>query len=117
EHSGAGYSASFLAIQLLLPGWWVAPVWISGLWALWREARFRPYRAFAVSYAVLFVLLLVFVGDRPYYLAGLYATLLAAGSIVASDVIRGGPPPLRPLAAGPPLMRPPPPARPPLSRR
>lgn len=89
EHSGAGYSASFLAIQLLLPGWWVAPVWISGLWALWRDQRFRPYRAFAVAYPVLFVLLLVFVGDRPYYLAGLYATLLAAGAIVTQGVVDG----------------------------
>ena len=89
EHSGAGYGASFVAIQLLLPGWWVAPVWIAGLVALWREARFRPYRAFAVAYTVLFVLLLVFIGDRPYYLAGLYAVLLAAGSIVACEVVGG----------------------------
>jgi 4-amino-4-deoxy-L-arabinose transferase-like glycosyltransferase len=89
EHSGVGYAASFVAIQLLLPGWWAAPVWIAGLWSLWREDRFRSYRAFAVAYALLFVLLLVFVGDRPYYLAGLYPTLLAAGSVITSGVVAG----------------------------
>ncbi len=89
EHSGAGYAASFFAIQLLLPGWWVAPVWIGGLVALLRDARFRAYRAFGLAYLTLFVLLLVFVADRPYYLAGLYPALFAAGSIVARDVVAG----------------------------
>ncbi len=89
EHSGIGYGGPFVAIQLLLPGWWAAPVWISGLRAMWREDRFHAFRAFAVAYGVLFVLLLVLVGDRPYYLAGLYPTLLAAGSIVTAQVVAG----------------------------
>ena len=89
EHSGFAESLSFLPIQLLLPGWWVAPVWISGLWALWREPRFRDFRAFAVAYALLFVLVGVFMGDRPYYFAALYAVMLAAGAIVADEVIHG----------------------------
>jgi 4-amino-4-deoxy-L-arabinose transferase-like glycosyltransferase len=40
EHSGLGDSLSFVAIQLLLPGWWTAPIWMAGWWALWRERRF-----------------------------------------------------------------------------
>ena len=79
EHSGIAVSITFLPIQLLLPGWWAAPVWMSGLWALWREPRFHLYRSFAIAYALLFVLIGVYIGDRPYYFAGLYAVALAAG--------------------------------------
>jgi hypothetical protein len=50
ERSGLGYTLTFLPIQLLLPGWYVAPVWMAGWWALWHETRFRPYRAFSVAY-------------------------------------------------------------------
>lgn len=89
EHSGIGYAAPFLVIQLLLPGWWAAPVWIGGLLALWREVRFRDYRSFAVAYSLLFALLIVFIADRPYYIAGLYPVLFAAGSIVAEGVVGG----------------------------
>ncbi|MEA2508505.1 MAG: hypothetical protein QOG21_587 [Actinomycetota bacterium] len=89
EHSGLGDSLTFIPIQLLLPGWWVAPVWMSGLWALWREPRFHPYRAFAVAYALLFILVGVFMGDRPYYFAALYAVAMGAGTIVAEGVIQG----------------------------
>lgn len=89
DHSGLGYSLTFVPIQLLLPGWWVAPVWLAGLWALWREDRFRPYRAFAVAFVSLFVLVGVFLGDRPYYVAPLYAVLLAAGALVTEEVVRG----------------------------
>ena len=89
EHSGLGYVPSFVAIQLLLPGWWTLPVWLAGLWALWRERRFASFRAFAVAYVVLFALLLVFIPDRPYYLAPLYVVLLAAGAIVTEGVVDG----------------------------
>jgi 4-amino-4-deoxy-L-arabinose transferase-like glycosyltransferase len=90
EHSGLGPSFSFIVIQLLLPGWWIAPVWIAGLWALWRQQRFRPYRSFAVAYAFLFVLIGVFIGDRPYYFAALYAVLVGPGAIVTEGVALGG---------------------------
>ncbi len=89
EHSGLGYSLTFTPIQILLPGWWTAPVWMAGLWALWRQPRFRVYRAFAIAYALLFGVLIVVLGDRPYYLAGLYVVLLAAGAVVAGQVVAG----------------------------
>jgi hypothetical protein len=66
----------FLPFQLVLVGVFLAPVWIVGLWRLWRDPRLR---AFAVAYAVLALVFLV-TGGKPYYLAGLYPLLLAAGA-------------------------------------
>lgn len=37
-----------------------------------RRWRFRPYRAFAAACLLLFVLLMVAMGDRPYHLGPLY---------------------------------------------
>ena len=89
EHSGLGDSLKFPFVMLLLPGVWALPVWLAGLWALWRETRYRPYRAFAVALVVLFVLLLIFMGDRPYYLGPLFVVLLAAGAVVTEEVVAG----------------------------
>ena len=89
EHSGLADSLKFPVVQILLPGFWALPVWLAGLWALWRERRFRSYRAFAVAYVLLFVLLIAFIGDRPYYLGPLYVVLLAAGAVVTEEVVAG----------------------------
>lgn len=89
EHSSVGAAAGFPGIQLLLPNILLAPVWIAGLWALARERRFRPYRAFAIAYAALFVVLIVVIPDRPYYLAPLYGVFFAAGAIVIDETTRG----------------------------
>ncbi len=88
-HSGAGKTAFFVLVQLFLPGIWALPVWTAGLWALWRETRWRAYRAFAVCYAVLFVLVGVLIGDRPYYIGPTYVVLFAAGAIVTEGVVSG----------------------------
>jgi 4-amino-4-deoxy-L-arabinose transferase-like glycosyltransferase len=89
EHSGLGYAVKypFLAILVVVPV--LAPVWMAGWWALWREPRLRPYRAFAVAFALLFIALWVVIPDRFYYLAPLYPVLFAAGAIVTQDVVRG----------------------------
>ncbi|HLI56586.1 MAG TPA: glycosyltransferase family 39 protein, partial [Actinomycetota bacterium] len=87
EHSGIGDSIAFVFEQLILPGWPVLLIWIPGLWALWREPRFRPYRWGAIGYAVMFVANDVVIGDRPYYLGGIYALLLAAGACVLEEVL------------------------------
>jgi 4-amino-4-deoxy-L-arabinose transferase-like glycosyltransferase len=89
EHSGLGFVFTFPVVQVLLPNPFLAPVWIAGLWGLWREQRFRDYRAFAIAYAVLFVLLLVIIPDRPYYLAPLYLVLTAAGAVIVAGVVEG----------------------------
>lgn len=89
KHSGAGYSLTFVVLQLVLPGLWAAPVWLAGLWALLRETRFRPYRPFAWAYLLLFVVIMLAMGDRPYYLGPLYVVLLAAGSVITAGVVAG----------------------------
>jgi 4-amino-4-deoxy-L-arabinose transferase-like glycosyltransferase len=89
EHSGLGPALSFPVLQLLLPNPFLAAVWLAGLWGLWRDTVLRPYRAFAVAYAVLFVVLLVIIPDRPYYLAPLYVVLTATGAVIVEGVVEG----------------------------
>ncbi|HTX70176.1 MAG TPA: glycosyltransferase family 39 protein [Thermoleophilia bacterium] len=89
DHSGAGYTVTFVILQFLLPGLWAAPVWLAGLWALLLEPRFRAYRAFAWAYLLLFVVIMVEMGDRPYYLGPLYIVLLGVGSVIAAGVVEG----------------------------
>ncbi|MEV6278481.1 glycosyltransferase family 39 protein [Nocardia sp. NPDC051832] len=67
----------FVVLQFGLMGPLLVPLWVFGLWRLWREPR---YRAFAVSYALLFVVFLV-TGGKAYYLGGMYPILLAAGAV------------------------------------
>jgi hypothetical protein len=79
---GNGGSVSrwlFPPFQLLLIGLPLVPVWVAGLWALLRDPALHRTRAFAVAYGLLFVALLA-VGGKPYYLAGTYPVLLAAGA-------------------------------------
>ncbi|MFF2085916.1 ArnT family glycosyltransferase [Nocardia sp. NPDC058176] len=66
----------FVLLQFGLFGPLLAPLWIYGLWRLWRSR----HRAFAVAYAVLFVVFLVS-GGKAYYLGGMYPVLLAAGVV------------------------------------
>jgi hypothetical protein len=54
EQAGIGATLKFLPIQLLLPGWWVAPVWLAGWWALMRDGSLRAYRSFGLACALLF---------------------------------------------------------------
>ncbi len=83
----SGTSASrtaFLPMQLLLVGPWLAPFWITGLVRLLRAPTLR---ALGVSYIGLCAVFLV-VGGKPYYLAGLYPLLLAAGAQPLLDRVR-----------------------------
>lgn len=68
----------------LLLGVCGCPAAAAGLWALLRSPALRPYRFAAV--AVLVQALFVVVTDsRPYYLAGLFPVLLAAGAVWYAD--------------------------------
>jgi Dolichyl-phosphate-mannose-protein mannosyltransferase len=51
-----------------------------GLWFLCREADLRDYRFIGVVFVVLYVVFVV-TAARPYYLAGLYAPLIAVGAL------------------------------------
>ncbi|MGH3787717.1 MAG: glycosyltransferase family 39 protein [Pseudonocardiaceae bacterium] len=69
----------FLPFQLVLVSLLLVPVWAVGLWRLARDPGLRAFRAFAVAYLVLAAVFLV-TGGKPYYLAGMYPVLLAAGA-------------------------------------
>jgi 4-amino-4-deoxy-L-arabinose transferase-like glycosyltransferase len=69
----------FLPFQLVLVSPLLVPVWLAGWWRLARDPALRTWRAFAVAYVVLAVVFLL-TGGKPYYLAGLYPVLLAAGA-------------------------------------
>lgn len=86
-NGGSGTSASrwvLLPMQLVIVGPWLSPIWITGLVVLWRQPRMR---SLALSYAGLCVLFLI-VGGKPYYLAGLYPLLIAAGAQPVLDRLR-----------------------------
>ena len=80
---------AFPLLQALYVSPLLVPVWVAGLVALVREETLRAARPFAVAYGLLFVLLLA-VGGKPYYLAGLYPVLLAAGAVAAVRWARQG---------------------------
>ena len=69
----------FVPFQLVLVSPVLVPVWVAGWWRLARHPAVRTWRAFAVAYLLLAVLFLV-TGGKPYYLAGLFPVLLAAGA-------------------------------------
>ena len=69
----------FLPMQLVLVSPVLVAMWVPGLVRLWRAVELRPVRCFAVAYALLAVVFLIS-GGKPYYLAGLYPVLLAAGA-------------------------------------
>jgi Dolichyl-phosphate-mannose-protein mannosyltransferase len=77
----------FLPFQLVLVSLLLVPVWGIGLWRLLRDPELRTFRLFGVSYLLLAVLFLV-TGGKPYYLAGLYPVLLAAGAQPVLDWAR-----------------------------
>src|SRR4051794_27005222 len=84
----------FLPFQLVLVSPLLVPVWAVGWWRLARDPALRLWRAFAVASAVLAVVFLA-TGGKPYYLAGLYPVLLAAGAQPVVAWARGS----RPRAA------------------
>ncbi|RBY95955.1 hypothetical protein DQ237_12555 [Blastococcus sp. TF02-8] len=77
----------FLPFQLVMVSPVLVPVWVAGGWRLLREPALRSWRAFPVAYGLLTVVFLL-TGGKPYYLAGLYPLLLAAGSGPALDRVR-----------------------------
>lgn len=90
---GSGTSAPawlFVPYQFVLVSVFLVPVWAVGLWQLATAPRLRRFRVFAVAYVVLVVVFLI-TGGKPYYLAGLYPVLLAAGSGPVLHRARAGP--------------------------
>jgi 4-amino-4-deoxy-L-arabinose transferase-like glycosyltransferase len=70
-----------IAVQLILfAGVLGVALACYGLWRLLRDDAMREYRFLAVAFAVLYVMFVATAG-RPYYLAGMYAPLAAAGAL------------------------------------
>ncbi len=69
----------FVPYQLVLVSPVLVPVWALGWWRLARDPALATWRGFAVAYLLLVVLFTATSG-KPYYLAGFYPVLLAAGA-------------------------------------
>ncbi|MFP5372119.1 MAG: glycosyltransferase family 39 protein, partial [Actinomycetes bacterium] len=69
----------FLPFQLVMVSPLLVPLWVTGWVRLARDPALRTERAFGVAYVVLAVVFLA-TGGKPYYLAGLYPVVLAAGA-------------------------------------
>src|SRR5882762_8374301 len=76
----------YLFQQILLVHPLTAPIWMTGLLALFFSSRLKPYRflgwGYLVCYAVLFAL-----HGKNYYLAPIYPMLLAAGAVVIESAV------------------------------
>jgi len=86
----AGKSGSSAPWWLIVPEqfglvpWYFAPIWIAGLVRLFRDPGLRWCRAVGVAWPVLAILFMA-TGGKPYYLAGMFPVLLAAGAQPAAD--------------------------------
>ena len=89
----------FVPMQLVLISPMLVPVWAAGLWRLARSPALLASRTFAVAYPLLAAFFLV-TGGKPYYLAGLYPVLLAAGAEPTLRWCRAGVSLLRPVLLG-----------------
>ncbi|MGW4245511.1 ArnT family glycosyltransferase [Nocardia sp. NPDC004722] len=75
----------FVLLQFGMIGLLIVPLWIAGLWWLWRSRD----RAFTLAYGVQFLVYLITVG-KAYYLGGMYPLLLAAGAVAAEPWLARG---------------------------
>ena len=76
---GSGTSAprvAFLPFQVALVSPWLVPVWVWGLVRLLRDPHLRLLGLLYPFLAVVFII----TGGKPYYIAGMYPFLLAAGA-------------------------------------
>jgi len=72
--------------QTLLLNPLTAPIWLTGLIALFFSARLKSYRVLAWSYLVCYGVFFALHG-KNYYLAPIYPMLLAAGAVVIESAI------------------------------
>ena len=81
ENSSVGASIEFIPSQLIVVGPVLAPLWVMGLRRLLRHPFARPL---GIAYIVLLVVYTLS-GAKPYYLAGIYFVLFAAGGVWAEQ--------------------------------
>ncbi len=84
-----------IAVQLIASaGVLGAALVLYGLWRLFRNDELRDYRFIGVAFVMLYAVFVATAG-RPYYLAGLYAPLAAAGALGLQRRRQTGPSRLR----------------------
>ncbi|HUY17152.1 MAG TPA: glycosyltransferase family 39 protein [Acidimicrobiales bacterium] len=78
----AGHNrAVYWPAQIVYTGLAATPLWVAGLWSLWRRrAPDRRWRSLAVACAVVLVLQFI-LGGKPYYAGGVFVLLFAAGAV------------------------------------
>jgi hypothetical protein len=76
----------YFAQQILLIHPFTAPIWITGLIALFFSPRLKPYRMLGLCYLTAFTVFVVLKG-KNYYLAPIYPMLLAAGAVIIESAI------------------------------
>ena len=82
-------AGAFLLEQIVYTNPFSVPIWLAGFIALACSPRLRELRFLAIAYAVLLVLA-IWLEAKGYYVIGIYAVLLAAGSTVAERALRTG---------------------------
>ncbi|SNY79470.1 Dolichyl-phosphate-mannose-protein mannosyltransferase [Nocardia amikacinitolerans] len=98
EQGVLGGRLLFVPLALLTAGLLGAVVLVYGVWALLRNPALRPYRFLGATLLVLVAIFLV-MGGRIYYMAGMYAVVLAAGAVGLVELTAGLRPSPRRLAA------------------
>lgn len=87
-NGGLGNALKFIPSALTMAPLVLIWVWLAGLRALWRSGP-PLWRALAWAYPLLFVFFAATAGAKPYYLAGCYPYLLAAGAVVVAPRLAG----------------------------
>lgn len=69
----------FIPLQILMIGFFFAPMYVAGLWRLLRNPAYRWCRAIGVAWVFTEVVFIV-QGGKPYYMSGTFPVALAAGA-------------------------------------
>lgn len=77
---------AYFAQQVLIAQPFLAPMWITGVFAFLFSTRLKPYRFLGLCYLVAFTVFVVLKG-KNYYLAPIYPVYMAAGAVVIESFI------------------------------
>jgi hypothetical protein len=80
ENGGLKNALAFLPTQIFMASPALIGVWLLGLRSLWRS-DVPLWRSLAWSYLLLIVFFAATAGAKPYYVAGMYFFLIAAGAV------------------------------------
>ena len=90
---------ALVPFQFFLSNVWLSPIWVAGLWRLFRAGELKWARAVGWCWVFL-VIVLTISGGKAYYLTGMLPVLLAAGAEPSLRWARGKPRRLRAWMTG-----------------